>query len=100
MGAQRVVEWATERVMAPHAEHQDPADHPECVVCRTMVVLGEPGVAPVEPEQEQPDPGGDVHAPAGRASGEIEWIPIREAGVQSASAPLGRGSEDGRDSTQ
>ena len=40
-GAQRVMDWATERVMAPHAEHVDPNDHPQCVICRTMVVIGD-----------------------------------------------------------
>ncbi len=41
-GAARMVDWATERVMAPHAEHVDPAEHPECMVCRTVALIGDP----------------------------------------------------------
>jgi len=64
-GAQRLVDWATERVMAPHAEHTDPSEHPQCVVCRTMLLLGDrPTSSPGEPE-EPPAPTGD-----------IAWIPI------------------------
>ncbi|MDI1288986.1 MAG: hypothetical protein PSX37_03420, partial [bacterium] len=28
-GAQRLVDWATDKVMAPHAEHSDPREHPQ-----------------------------------------------------------------------
>ena len=42
-GAQRLVDWATERVMGPHAEHQDPSAHPDCMVCRAMLLIGESG---------------------------------------------------------
>ena len=94
VGAQRVVEWATERVMAPHAEHADPADHPDCVVCRTMVVLGEPGPGPAAPPpdeaadpqsaaQEAADPVGGGAATRPRGAGEIQWIPIRDAVVKA-----------------
>lgn len=46
-GAQRMVDWATERVVVPHAEHDDPAGHPDCVVCRTLVVLRRPAPEPL-----------------------------------------------------
>jgi hypothetical protein len=80
VGAQRVMEWAADRVMAPHADHGDPADHPQCVVCRTMVVIGESGVgrerAEPDASQEDAEPGAvDV---AAHDSYEIQWIPIRE----------------------
>lgn len=39
-GAQKVVDWATDRVLAPHSEHGDPHDHPDCMVCRTLVMAG------------------------------------------------------------
>ncbi|MBK9740666.1 MAG: hypothetical protein IPO93_14460 [Actinobacteria bacterium] len=82
-GAQRMVDWATEKVLAPHAEHTDPADHPQCVVCRTMVLIGE-GRSLVTDDEPVTDPQGagaeDVEAESGPvpATGEIMWIPIRE----------------------
>jgi hypothetical protein len=83
MGAQRIVDWATERVMAPHAEHQDPAEHPDCVVCRTMAVLGDVGLrspAPVYEDAEAEQDVNDVSSPgegAARRPDVIQWIPIR-----------------------
>jgi hypothetical protein len=41
--ASTVVEWAADRVMAPHAEHRDPAQHPQCLICRATTMLA-PGV--------------------------------------------------------
>jgi hypothetical protein len=89
VGAQRVVEWATERVMAPHADHADPSDHPECVVCRTMVVLGEPGSAPPPPtgapsRTAQEGDAGDAAewAAMPAAVEQIQWIPIRDGIVE------------------
>lgn len=42
---QRLATWAqhitAEQVLAPHAEHGDPALHPTCVICRTMSVLAD-----------------------------------------------------------
>lgn len=62
-GAQRMIDWATERVMAPHADHVDPADHPDCVVCRTILLVGERRDDRPKPERHD--------APT------ITWIPIR-----------------------
>ena len=70
-GAQRMVDWATERVMAPHAEHGDPAEHPQCVVCRTIVLVGDAGGMGV------PGPDDDV-AESNGGPAPIVWIPIRE----------------------
>ncbi len=64
-GAQRLVDWATEKVMAPHAEHSDPREHPQCVVCRTMLLIG-----------ERPSAATDDDASAAPPSPRIEWIPI------------------------
>lgn len=65
-GAQRLVDWATERVMAPHAEHVDPAAHPQCVVCRTLLVIGDrSGTSSGEPTAETRPTADD-----------IAWIPI------------------------
>ena len=84
-GAQRVVDWATARVIAPHSDHLDPREHPDCVVCRTLVVVGDLGarVADATPDlvDDPPD------APPGSREDEesvprdpttIAWIPIRE----------------------
>lgn len=42
---QRLATWAqnitAEQVLAPHAEHGDPALHPTCVLCRTTSVLAD-----------------------------------------------------------
>ena len=68
-GAQRIVDWATETVMAPHTEHDDPRQHPECVICRAiaLVDLGrETGQSPAAPADEV------------EHEWRIEWIPIRE----------------------
>jgi hypothetical protein len=58
--ANQLVDWATERFVTPHAEHADPADYPNCVLCRGSTVLGtiaRPATTePVEP---------------------ITWIPVR-----------------------
>lgn len=67
-GAQRLVDWATERVMAPHAEHDDPHAHPQCVVCRTLLLIGE----------RPPPPSPDAASPAAASDSapDIAWIPI------------------------
>ena len=62
-GAARMVDWATSAVMAPHAEHVDPEQHPQCMVCRTLVLVGDP-VAPPAPGPAPAEP--------------ITWIPFRD----------------------
>lgn len=62
-GAARMVDWATSAVMAPHAEHDDPEQYPDCVVCRTLVLVGEPAPPP-SPAPEPAEP--------------ITWIPFRD----------------------
>ena len=71
-GAQRMVDWATEAVMAPHAEHSDPRAHPECLICRGITLLGDSGATstPADDEREQTDPSSPAQG--------IQWIPIRE----------------------
>ena len=89
-GAQRMVDWATDRVMAPHAEHGDPAEHPQCLVCRTLVVVGEAGYLGDPVDAADPRPGSDPEEGTddGRrpSAPEISWIPIREAPPGEASA--------------
>ncbi len=63
--AQRLVDWASERIMAPHADHDDAREHPQCVVCRTLLLLGEGSTSAANgaPESTDAVPG-------------IAWIPI------------------------
>jgi hypothetical protein len=37
--ANQLVDWATERIVTPHVEHDNPSDHPTCVLCRSSAVL-------------------------------------------------------------
>lgn len=70
-----MVDWATERVLAPHAEHTDPADHPECMVCRTVTLIGDP-VGLLSPAETT----GAATTGSAAATGAqpIRWIPIVE----------------------
>jgi hypothetical protein len=85
-GAARMVDWATERVMAPHAEHGDPAEHPECMVCRTVSLIGDPvglmgggqwSPADREPAESSVEEDAAEPGTGGRAQS-IRWIPIVE----------------------
>jgi hypothetical protein len=86
-GAARMVDWATERVMAPHAEHTDPAEHPDCMVCRTVTLIGDPVglmTGGQRPSPDGTDAAGDVDAPLPdavetTAAQPIRWIPIVES---------------------
>lgn len=40
-GAVRMVDWAAGAVLEPHAGHQDPAEHPDCLVCRTVGLVSD-----------------------------------------------------------
>lgn len=85
-GAAKMVDWATERVMAPHAEHTDPADHPECMVCRTVTLIGDPvglmGGGPRPAEETEPESADIASAAPVSTPGAqpIRWIPIVESG--------------------
>lgn len=59
-GAQQLVEFARAALLAPHAGHVDPAEHPECLLCRASAAFGDRAAS------------GRPTAPA-RA---ITWIPI------------------------
>jgi hypothetical protein len=68
-GAMRMMDWATGAVMAPHAEHDDPTEHPQCVVCRGILLMGRQETVP---EAAAPDE--QRHA----AATSITWIPISD----------------------
>lgn len=38
-GVGQAMAWARETVVAPHAAHGDPGEHPECVICRGMTMV-------------------------------------------------------------
>lgn len=38
-GVGQALTWARESVITPHAAHEDPAAHPECVLCRGMAMV-------------------------------------------------------------
>ncbi len=64
MAANQIVDWATERFVAPHAEHVDPRDYPSCVLCRSATMLGGVTNEPQTPaEPTTPTP--------------MTWIPVR-----------------------
>lgn len=44
-GATQVVEWARSLIVAPHADHVDPHDHPQCLICQATRIMG-PSAAP------------------------------------------------------
>jgi hypothetical protein len=80
------VDWAAERVIAPHSDHLDPREHPECVVCRTLVVVGDLGarVSDATPDLTDDPTGvapdkGDGEAAQMADPMSIAWIPIRDS---------------------
>ena len=63
-GAQQLFDWASELVLAPHADHSDPREHPDCLVCK--------GTALVQGVRSEPS--------APRVAREISWIPVERQG--------------------
>lgn len=60
-GVGQAMAWARDAVVAPHASHTDPAEHPECVICKGMSVV-------------QGANGQSAETPA--ASTPIRWVPV------------------------
>lgn len=46
-GAQQMVEWARSIIVAPHAAHTDPREHPQCVMCQAERVFADGPQPPV-----------------------------------------------------
>jgi hypothetical protein len=91
MGAAKMVDWATEKVMAPHAEHDDPAEHPDCMICRTVTLVGDPiGLMATDQARSRAVAGddqarsravaGDDQARSRAVAEPIRWIPIIDSG--------------------
>lgn len=70
--ANGLVDWATERFVAPHETHTDPAEHPTCVLCRSAAVLAGTGLTGVGVEIPEQD------------FGTITWIPVRRGALEQA----------------
>jgi len=70
-GAMRMMDWAAGAVVEPHANHQDPSAHPDCLICRTLaVVTDRTGMS--APSRQSP-------ASEPRPSAEpVRWIPITD----------------------
>jgi hypothetical protein len=85
-GAARMVDWATTAVMAPHAEHADPADHPQCLVCRTILLVGDPSDL-LRPKAEPDDAPVDADEPVivdarvREGALAVTWIPFADEGT-------------------
>lgn len=96
--AQQLVEWASELVLAPHAEHDDPAEHAECLICRGQQLLTSPlvqsavanaaaGAVQFAAAPRVPQFGGNPDASQGTRSPQrslrlIEWIPVERLPAQ------------------
>lgn len=71
-GAQRLADWATDAVLAPHAEHSDPRAHAQCLLCRASLLFGDGARGDAASDAPQTAPGAPV------AGSGIRWLPIRE----------------------
>ncbi|MCX6414627.1 MAG: hypothetical protein NTU77_08515 [Actinobacteria bacterium] len=40
-GAQQFVDMAKQAILVPHADHDDPSEHGECIMCRGVLALDE-----------------------------------------------------------
>lgn len=69
-GAARMVDWAASAVVEPHGEHRDPAEHPDCMICRTLVLLQD-RTGMTAPSSTSP-----VAADPLREAEPIRWIPV------------------------
>jgi len=68
-GVQALMAWAREQVLAPHADHLDPRDHPQCLACRGQSVLaGVLGDAADSPAEPVPDGDGTEE--------QVQWIEL------------------------
>ena len=72
-GAARMVDWAASAVVEPHAEHRDPAEHPDCLVCRTLVLVQD-RTGMTAPTAQSP-----LASDAPPPAAPIRWIPIEDA---------------------
>jgi hypothetical protein len=52
-GAQQVIAWARDSLLTNHQSHTDPADHPQCVLCKAMHLFQQTTVEPTLSEDAE-----------------------------------------------
>ena len=55
-------QWWASSGASQHASHDDPADNPDCVICKGLLVLSSATAAPAATELQ-----------------DVQWLPIRRA---------------------
>ena len=75
-GAQRMITWATEQMVAPHAEHDDPREHPQCLLCRGSMLVGDARGFGSKSDDVGPDWERMAAAPAMYSAEPVAWIPF------------------------
>ena len=78
-GVGTLVSWARERVIDPHLQHEDPAAHPDCVICRGMTAVSRlSDIAPIDIEFADAADGADDN--------DITWLPLTRRGSRQGKA--------------
>ena len=67
-GAQQLVDMAKQAILVPHADHDDPAEHGECIMCRGSLALDE---VRGRSNARNANAGGPEHRP-----GPVRWIDL------------------------
>ena len=67
-GAQQLVDMAKQAIVVPHADHDDPEHHGDCIICRGQLVLGE--------VRRRPNASDDDVATGKNSGSSVEWIQL------------------------
>lgn len=67
-GAQQIVDLAKQALLVPHADHDDPSEHGECIVCRGLVALDE--------VRGRPNAGNASGPGSAGSAGSVRWIDL------------------------
>ena len=70
-GAQQLVDMAKQAIVVPHADHDDPEQHGDCIICRGQLALGEVRRRPNAPDDEV--------ATEAKSTSTVEWIRLDAA---------------------
>lgn len=86
-GVGTLVSWARERVIDPHLEHENPAEHPDCVICRGMTAVSRlSDLAPVDIDIDLDDDDQlGIELPDETAD-DITWVPLTRRGARRGKA--------------